>query len=159
MFKFGGVDKKEFKMLKDFMLAKENFFKIRNFAPDAEEEDEDQKTLAKKKGTSSAAERYRWGVLVSDIVRRLLIEDGVLGTGPDFFERWCVRRLSRSLSVSFAFTRVDPEHVLRVLRECCGHLEEAQRALSDDPVQQQLLPSVHICGPERPVRRLCRHAH
>ena len=41
MFKFGGVDKKEFKMLKDFMLAKENFFKIRNFAPDAEEEDED----------------------------------------------------------------------------------------------------------------------
>ena len=28
-------------MLKDFMLAKENFFKIRNFAPDAEEEDED----------------------------------------------------------------------------------------------------------------------
>ena len=51
----------------------------------------------KKKGTSSAAERYRWGVLVrGDIVRRLLIEDGVLGTGPDFFERWCVRRLSRS---------------------------------------------------------------
>ena len=41
MFKFGGVEKKEFKALQDFMLAKDTFFKIRNYEAEAEEEDDE----------------------------------------------------------------------------------------------------------------------
>lgn len=41
-FKFGGIQKNEFKGLQEFMLAKENYFPIRNYVAEEEEDEEEE---------------------------------------------------------------------------------------------------------------------